>query len=299
MKISLKKTIAAALAALMLTAASTSATSSTAQHITSPAAAKKQLNAIAKAEKLWRSEFIMCGDDDNTPQPHLRSFDPTRTYFAVTDLDGNGRLELLFRHAAVLRVHEGITPYPFRNIPTALAMAVYEIGTDGRLTRLPIVENGGTPNLTGLALHVIDSDNTRWYNVDTSILIEDEHHLYNYTVFYQRVALVNGTVRYDLLAEEKGYYNVYDIDRVEAVPSYANIYDGDPAHLNMRHDDFVKSAFYQDFSRIYIPANVIYWMTGDELNSDPREALAASWQGFVYGVIDGKGSRFFTKGVRQ
>ena len=287
--ISLEKTILAALAALMLTTASTSAASSTAQHIISPAAAKDQLNTIAKAEKLWKDEFVTHWNPGETAEPEPIVFDPSRTYFAVTDLDGNGRLELLFRHAAVLRVHEGITPYPFRNIPTALAMAVYEIDTDGRLTRLPMMENGGAPNLTGLALHGIDSNNTRWYNVDTSILIEDEHHLYNYTVFYQRVALVNGVVRYDLLAEEKGYYNVYDIDRVEAVPSYANIYDGDPAHLNMRHDDFVKSAFYQDFSRIYIPANVIYWMGGDELKRNPREALAASWAGFVYGAIDGKG----------
>ena len=290
MKISLKKTIAAALAALMLTAASTSATSSTAQHITSPAAAKKQLNAIAKAERLWRSEFIMCGDDDNTPQPHLRSFDPTRTYFAVTDLDGNGRLELLFRHAAMTSVEEGITPYPFRTIPTAFAMAVYEIGTDGRLARLPETENGyGAPDLTGLALNVIDSDNTRWYNMSTSTITKDEHNHYSYTVAYQRFAIANGVVRCELCAEENGYYNVYDIDRVEAVPSYANIYDGDPAHLNMRHDDFVKSAFYQDFSRIYIPANVIYWMGGDELKRNPREALAASWAGFVYGAMDGKG----------
>ena len=248
-----------------------------------------QLDTIANAEPLWKDEFVARWDAGQMPQPHLLNYDRSQTRFAVTDLDGNGRLELLFRHAAVLRVHEGITPYPFRNIPTALAMAVYEIGTDGRLTRLPMMENGGAPNLTGLALHGIDSNNTRWYNVDTSILIEDEHHLYNYTVFYQRVALVNGVVRYDLLAEEKGYYNVYDIDRVEAVPSYANIYDGDPAHLNMRHDDFVKSAFYQDYSRIYIPANVIYWMGGDELKRNPREALAASWAGFVYGAIDGKG----------
>ena len=290
MKISLKKTIVAVLSLLMLTAASTSATSSTAQHITSPAAAKKQLNAIAKAEKLWRSEFIMCGDDDNTPQPHLRSFDPTRTYFAVTDLDGNGRLELLFRHAAMTSVEEGITPYPFRTIPTAFAMAVYEIGTDGRLARLPETENGyGAPDLTGLALNVIDSDNTRWYNMNTSTITRDEHNHYSYTVAYQRFAIANGVVRCELCAEENGYYNVYDIDRVEAVPSYANIYDGDPAHLNMRHDDFVKSAFYQDFSRIYIPANVIYWMGGDELKRNPREALAASWAGFVYGAMDGKG----------
>ena len=290
MKISLKKTIAAALAALMLTAASTSATSSTAQHITSPAAAKKQLNAIAKAEKLWRSEFIMCGDDDNTPQPHLRSFDPTRTYFAVTDLDGNGRLELLFRHAAMTSVEEGITPYPFRTIPTAFAMGVYEIGTDGRLARLPETENGyGAPDLTGLALNVIDSDNTRWYNMSTSTITKDEHNHYSYTVAYQRFAIANGVVRCELCAEENGYYNVYDIDRVEAVPSSAYIYDGAPAHLGMCHEDFVQSPFYQYFTHIYTPPSAVHWMGADELSRNPREALAASWAGFVYGVIDGKG----------
>ena len=290
MKISLKKTIVAVLSLLMLTAASASATSSTAQHITSPAAAKKQLNAIAKAEKLWRSQFIMCGDDDNTPQPHLRSFDPTRTYFAVTDLDGNGRLELLFRHAAMTSVEEGITPYPFRTIPTAFAMAVYEIGTDGRLARLPETENGyGAPDLTGLALNVIDSDNTRWYNMSTSTITKDEHNHYSYTVAYQRFAIANGVVRCELCAEENGYYNVYDIDRVEAVPSSAYIYDGDPAHLGMRHEDFVQSPFYQYFTHIYTPPSAVYWMGADELSRNPREALAASWAGFVYGVIDGKG----------
>ena len=290
MKLSLKKTIVAVLSLLMLTAASASATSSTAQHITSPAAAKKQLNAIAKAEKLWRSEFIMCGDDDNTPQPHLRSFDPTRTYFAVTDLDGNGRLELLFRHAAMTSVEEGITPYPFRTIPTAFAMAVYEIGTDGRLARLPETENGyGAPDLTGLALNVIDSDNTRWYNMSTSTITKDEHNHYSYTVAYQRFAIANGVVRCELCAEENGYYNVYDIDRVEAVPSSAYIYDGDPAHLGMRHEDFVQSPFYQYFTHIYTPPSAVHWMGADELSRNPREALAASWAGFVYGVIDGKG----------
>ena len=290
MKISLKKTIVAVLSLLMLTVASASATSSTAQHITSPAAAKKQLNAIAKAEKLWRSQFILCGDDDNTLQPHLRSFDPTRTYFAVTDLDGNGRLELLFRHAAMTSVEEGITPYPFRTIPTAFAMAVYEIGTDGRLARLPETENGyGAPDLTGLALNVIDSDNTRWYNMSTSIITKDEHNHYSYTVAYQRFAIANGVVRCELCAEENGYYNVYDIDRVEAVPSSAYIYDGDPAHLGMRHEDFVQSPFYQYFTHIYTPSCTIYWMGADELSRNPREALAASWQGFAYGVIDGMG----------
>ena len=292
MKISLKKTIAAALALLILTAASASAASSTAQHITSPAAAKKQLNTIAKAEKLWKDEFAMPRyDNDDTPQPHLLSFDPSHTYFAVTDLDGNGRMELLFRHAAMLPVAEGITPYPLRDIPTAVAMAVYEIGTDGRLARLPEMENGyGAPDLTGLyALHQVNANGTRPYNICTRTITKDEHGHYSYTVAYQQIAIVDGVVTCELLAEENGYYNVYDIDRIEEVPLYVSIYDGDPSHIEMNPADFALTGFYQDFDRIYTPPSAVHWMTGDELNRDPREALRASWQGFVYGVVDGRG----------
>ena len=169
-------------------------------------------------------------------------------------------------------------------------MTVYEIGTDGRLARLPEMENGyGAPDLTGLALNMIDSDNTRWYNINTSTITRDEHNHYSYTVAYQRFAIANGVVRCELCAEENGYYNVYDIDRVEAVPSSAYIYDGDPAHLGMRHEDFVQSPFYQYFTHIYTPSCAVYWMGTDELKRNPHEALAASWADFVYGVIDGKG----------
>lgn len=291
MKISLKKTIAAALALLTLTAASVSAKSSTARHITSPAVAKKQLNTIAKAEPLWKDEFVARWDEGQTPQPHLLNYDRSQTRFAVTDLDGNGRLELIFRHAATLPAAEGITLYPLRSIPTMVEMAVYEIGTDGRLARLPETENNyGAPDLTELyALHQINADNTRPYNIRTRTITEDEHGHYHYTVAYQQVAIVDGIVTCKLLAEENGYYNVYDIDRIEEVPLYASIYDGDAAHIEMRYEDFSQTGFCQDFDRIYTPRSAVCWMTGDELNRDPREALAASWQGFVYGVIDGKG----------
>ena len=288
MKISLKKTIAAALALLTLTAASVSAKSSTERHITSPAAAKKQLNTIAKAEPLWKDEFVARWDAGQTPQPHLLNYDPTQTRFAVTDLDGNGRLELLFRHAAM---PQGIPPYPLRDIPTAVAMAVYEIGTDGRLARLPETENGyGAPDLTKLyALHQVNADGTRPYNICTRTITEDEHGHYHGTVAYQQIAIADSVVTCKLLAEESSYYNVYDIDRIEEVPLYVSICDGDPSHIEMNPADFALTEFYQDFYRIYTPPSAVHWMSGDELNRDPQEALAASWAGFVYGVIDGKG----------
>ena len=290
--ISLKKTALTMLAALLFTAAaSAAALSGTATHIKHPADANAQLKILVKAEPLWKDEFGARWDAGQIPQPHLLNFDPAQTRFAVTDLDGNGRMELLFRHAAMLPVAEGITPYPLRYIPTAAEMAVYEIGTDGRLARLPETENGyGAPDLTGLyALHQVNADNARPYNIHTRTIREDEHGHYSYTVAYQQIAIVNGIVTCRLLAEENGYYNVYDIDRIEEVPVYASIYDGNPSHIEMPYADFLQTGFCQDFDRIYTPPSAVHWMTGDELNRDPREALAASWQGFVYGVIDGKG----------
>ena len=288
----LKKTALAALAVLLLAGtASAAALSGTATHIKHPADANAQLKILANAEPLWKDEFVARWDAGQIPQPHLLNFDPAQTRFAVTDLDGNGRMELLFRHAAMLPVAEGITPYPLRDIPTAVAMAVYEIDTDGRLARLPEAENGyGAPDLTGLyALHQVNANGTRPYNICTRTIREDEHGHYSYTVAYQQIAIVNGIVTCRLLAEENGYYNVYDIDRIEEVPVYASIYDGDPAHIEMRYEDFLQTDFYQDFDRIYTPRSAVLWLDGDELNRDPREALRASWQGFAYGVIDGMG----------
>ena len=289
-----KKGLLAALTALTVTASAAAAPyalPSTAAHIKRPADANAQLNILANAEPLWKDEFVARWDAGQMPQPHLLNYDRSQTRFAVTDLDGNGRLELIFRHAAMLPAAEGITPYPLRHIPTMVDMAVYEIGTDGRLARLPETENNyGAPDLAELyALHQINADNTRPYNIRTRTITEDEHGHYHYTVAYQQVAIVDGIVTCKLLAEENGYYNVYDIDRIEEVPVYASIYDGNPSHIEMPYAAFLQTGFCQDFDRIYTPPSAVHWMTGDELNRDPREALAASWQGFVYGVIDGKG----------
>ena len=153
------------------------------------------------------------------------------------------------------------------------------------------MENGyGAPDLTGLyALHQVNANGTRPYNICTRTITKDEHGHYSYTVAYQQIAIVDGVVTCELLAEENGYYNVYDIDRIEEVPLYVSIYDGDPSHIEMNPADFALTGFYQDFDRIYTPPSAVHWMTGDELNRDPREALRASWQGFVYGVVDGRG----------
>lgn len=278
--ISLKQSLCAVLSALALTAAPVAA-------MPSPEA---QLDTIAGAQEVWKYELPPLCAPDEIPF-HLRSFIPEPTHIAVTDLDGNGRLELLFRHVDYPKGRAGTIPYPFLRIPTTVAMAVYEVGTDGHLTRLPVPGDGyDAPDLMGLdAIHPISEDGVRWYPICTQQNYRDDHGLFYYTTTYRRLAIKDGRVKIHVLAEESGYYNAYDIDRVEQVATSANIYDGNPAHEKMRPSDFHQTAFYQKFHRSYTPNSGVLWISGSELNEDPRKALLTSWKGFlVFGVMDGE-----------
>ena len=277
---SLKKGLCAVLSVLALTAAPAAA-------MPSPEA---QIDTIAGAQEVWKYEFPALCAPDEIPF-HLRSFTPATTLIAVTDLDGNGRLELLFRHVDYLKWKVGSVPYAFHQIPTAVAMAVYEVGADGRLARLPVTEDGcGAPDLIGLDVsHPILEDGVRWYPVRTQQIYKVKYGYFYYIIAHQRVAIKDGRVMLKMLADEHGYYNIYDVDRFEEVATSINIYDGNPAHKEMLPADFRQTAFYQEFDRSYTPRGTVHWISGSELNSNPHKALLSSYQGFVSGVMDGMG----------
>ena len=264
------KIASAAFAAFALASAVVSAMS---------ASEEAQIQAIANARNLWKDEFVALRDKGQLPQPYLLNMDPGQTCFAVTDLDGNGRLELLFRHAAVPTEDKGVIPRPFHYIPTALGMAVYEIDADGRLQRLPEEENGyGCPNLNNLdVLHAIREDGTCWYNICTRTHIESDYGYFSYIDSYQQITIDNGKVKVKNLAEESGYYNVFDWDRVEEVPTSASIFDDDPAHSEMRPEDFEQTDFYRDFHRTYDMSGRLHMMSCGQLLENSRAALAQSW----------------------
>ena len=115
----------------------------------------------------------------------------------------------------------------------------------------------------------------------TQQIERDDHGHFHYATTYRRLAIKEGRVQIHVLAEERGYYNVYDIDRVEQVATSASIYDGNPVHEKMLPEDFRQTAFYQKFHQNYAPNSVAHWISGSELNKDPHEALLTSWQGFV------------------
>ena len=288
--ISLKKTILAALAALSLTA---SAAPTPVAAAPSPEA---QLQMIAEAEPLWKDEFVARWDEGQTPHPYLRRFNRRLTHIAVTDLDHNGRLELLVRHAMTLMDISGPHAAGVVDIPIDISLSAYEISADGRLERLRAENGYDWPDLMNLQpLSEIDEHGTRWHHVRTVTVSRSDYFTgnapsYSYTASYQRVALDRGTLRCQLLAVEKGSYR--DVDSPSTcrkIHVSASVFDGDPAHTNMSGREFQQTDLYQTFDEALLPASSIRWVSGDKLNRNPCEALAASWAGFVDGAIDGKG----------
>ena len=288
MKNRLRKTIAAAtLAALALI-----------MPAPAPAAAapspEAQLQMIAEAEPLWKDEFVARWDKGERPHPYLMRFNRSLTHIAVTDLDHNGRLELLFRHAMTLMDISGPHAAGVVDIPIDISLSAYEISADGRLERLRTENGYDWPDLMNLQpLSEIDEHGMRWHHVRTVTVsrgscFTDNDPSYSYTASYQRVALDHGTLRCQLLAVEKGSYR--DVDSPSTcrkIHVSASVFDGDPAHTNMSGWDFQQTHFYQTFDEALLPKGSIHWVSGDELNRDPREALSASWRGFAYGALRG------------
>ena len=239
---------------------------------------------------------LRAGIKGQTPHPYLMRFNRRLTHIAVTDLDHNGRLELLFRHAMTLMDISGPHAAGVVDIPIDISLSAYEISADGRLERLRAENGYDWPDLMNLQpLSEIDEHGTRWHHVRTVTVSRSDYFTgndpsYSYTASYQRVALDHETLRCQLLAVEKGSYR--DVDSPSTCRKSnvsASVFDGDPAHTNMSGREFQQTDLYQTFGDALLPPSSIRWVSGDELNRDPQEALAASWAGFAYGIIDGKG----------
>ena len=254
-----------------------------------------QLDTIANADEAWNEVLEYLADADSRYMRFATHDYPTLD-IAVTDLDANGRLELLVRHAMTLMDISGPHAAGVVDIPIDISLSAYEISADGRLERLRAENGYDWPDLMNLQpLSEVDEHGTRWHHVRTVTVSRSDYFTgnapsYTYTASYQRVALDHGTLRCQLLAVEKGSYR--DVDSPSTcrkIHVSASVFDGDPAHTNMSGREFQQTDLYQTFDEALLPPSSIRWVSGDELNRDPREALRASWQGFAYGVIDGMG----------
>ena len=240
---SLKKMIGAALAALALSMSTVSA---------AVPDTEAQLDIIAAAQKEWRADFAAFGTLPIVP-PWVGRFTPSETHFAVTDLDANGRLELLVRHATCLTEpgHDA-----FRRLPTAVGMSVYEIDEEGKLDHIAIDTTEEAPDLMRLGgVHEITADGTRRYHLTRLLISKDD--AYKYHLSYIQFDLSNGKVHRTRLAESHGVYAVYSEGMPEALPGTSAIHDGDPAHANMSDAEFDRTDLIKNFQRFHLDASFL------------------------------------------
>ncbi|BEU88225.1 hypothetical protein TAMA11512_16890 [Selenomonas sp. TAMA-11512] len=241
--------------------------------------AETQLDIIASSRDVWKHESPSLSAE-NAISPRLRNFDPSETRVAVTDLDANGRLELLVRHAARMK---GNVPKSFAHLPTAVGMSVYEVSADGQLVKLTTNFQDDCPDLLRLGgVSEIAPDGTRRYNFRTSILSKDDS--YEFVMAFQQFSIANGRVLCRTLAEEHGIYGTYDGKHFDLMLRTVNIYDGDPSHRGMDIFAFADTEFFKTFDNVLQPVGSVQWMTGAEFTENPRAALASSWRGFSYGA---------------
>ena len=297
MKISLKKTIAAALALLILTAASASAAADT----------EVQLDTIANADDAWNELLEDLAADDSRYMRFAVHDYPTLD-IAVTDLDANGRLEVIFRTSTLSR--EGVACAENKHspaehirglkmvegVPIGLHALMYQVTEDGTgLEQVKIdVQNGDVtsdfPDLTRLQEpQKISTEipGARLYRIYTTVRRKPEEpdaRIQPFRLLYHTIWLTGNTLCARLDVEEDGNYAINSDGTVEGFGNVVRM-DG----REMPSDAFYASTYYADFRKIPAVHGSVNWIRcknfrDEDFRANVRSLLAESWYGFSYGL---------------
>ena len=153
--------------------------------------------------------------------------------FAVTDLDGNGRIELLFLRETRNGVPQGAEKENetawrhIASVPVERTLCAYEVGEDGtQLVPVAIVftDDEIAPNLEYINGAYRDTGRgITYYDVSTLLRVGDA----GWRIASQSVSLQNGTLQVQTLASEYGNYGIYEEQATpEAVFDHATDRDG-------------------------------------------------------------------------
>ena len=286
MTISLKKSLGAALAALSLTASAAAA----------PAAidTEAQLNVMA-ASGVIQQEI---NDQYHTWDSILKSGMAERSHYtfyaAVTDLDRDGRLELLIsRHFlnkdplcyagdSISEEQKKGLQYLCENYPSEVYGAAYEISEDGTTLEPYAINNANTqfPDLTRLHIRGKKTDRHSIYSVETQRRPRAERRtratdrcgiVYDAQILWADVDLGVGTN-----AHAEGTVSVH-CEQVE--PFYTSM---KLLYLNKDVDPYGEEAEKFRRERLDRGGRRVSYVSWEELDKDTRAALAASWQGWSY-----------------
>lgn len=286
MTISLKKSLSAALAVLSLTASAAAA----------PAAidTEAQLNVMA-ASGVIQQEI---NDQYHTWDSILKSGMAERSHYtfyaAVTDLDRDGRLELLIsRHFlnkdplcyagdSISEEQKKGLQYLCENYPSEVYGAAYEISEDGTTLEPYAINHTNTqfPDLTRLHIRGKRTDGHYIYIVDTQRMPRDESRtsatdrcgiVYDAQILWADVDLGVGTN-----AHAEGTASVHG-EQVD--PFYTSM---KLLYLNKDVAPYGEEAAAFERDRLDRSDRRVNFVSWEELDKDTRAALAASWQGWSY-----------------
>ena len=286
MTISLKKAFGAALAALSLTASAAAA----------PAAidTEAQLDVMAASGVIQEEINTLYHTWDSILKSGMAERSHYTFYAAVTDLDRDGRLELLIsRHFLnkdpLYYAGDGISEeqkkglqYLCENYPSQIYGAAYEISKDGTTLEPYAVNNANTqfPDLTRLHIRGKKTDGHYIYMVDTQRMPRDE----SWTSATDRYGIVcdaqilwaDVDLGVGTNAHAEGTASVHG-EQVE--PFYTSMkllyLNKDVAPYGEEAEKFRRERLDRGGRRV----NFVSW---EELDKDTRAALASSWYGWSY-----------------
>ena len=249
---------------------------------TEAASPDKQIELLAKQTAVWGADQF------------YRDWQKDHGVCAVTDLDGNGRLELFF-------VRGVRNPVPGANangsneekgralvatVPITMRVRGFEVSADGKTLeelKFNYPDKIVPPNMFPLheAFYNAD-DKIRFYNVATLNRVGD----LGYCVYRQVLSLKNGTVEVQTIGAEYGNYGLFN-----DAPTAEALFD----HAEDRYGRQMNEAAMNDYVKMYsagsspvdfkaawiIPTE---WEKAQKTPGGIRDAFAESWKGFSWNL---------------
>ena len=286
---SLKKTIGMAVAALALTAAPVAA-----EPFAPAPDAEAQLDVMAASGVIQEEINTLYHTWDSILKSGMAERSHYTFYAAVTDLDRDGRLELLIsRHFlnkdplyyagdSISEEQKKGLQYLCENYPSEVYGAAYEISRDGTRLEPYAINNANTqfPDLTRLHINGRKSDGRYIYTVDTQRMPRDESWtsatdrygiVYDAQILWADVDLGVGTN-----AHVEGTASVHG-EQVEPFYTSMNL-----LYLSREVDPYGIEAEKFRRERLDRGGRRVNFVDWQALNKDARTALASSWYGWSY-----------------
>ena len=265
-----------------------------------------QLDTIANADEVWNEVLEDLADADSRYMRFAVHDYPTLD-IAVTDLDANGRLEVIFRTSRISKEIVSAArmqkkPAGFIKgmehvsaVPIGVHAFIYEVTEDGthlEPVKIDILNGDVTadaPDLMNLrSVHEISAamGGARLYRIHTLVRENAKEWgaaAQSFRLLYQTVWLSGNTLYSRLEAAEEGSYGIYEEGMPEAITRTVHM-DG----MELRPADFERSALHAAFEKPPTVGGSVHWVSGadfrkEDFRANARTLLASSWYGFSYG----------------